>query len=187
MNLIITEKGNGIATEYRFNKDFDTWKALPKKVTLPKKVKVVTEEGNESLPYSGHSKETTKETYQKKDYVPRSSEHRPDPRVSEILKFYGEEYKRLLGVSPKIVRGKDGSLAKQLIALLETDHPGESVSRARGLITKFLTTSDDFTRKTGKDFGVFFSQLNKLRTGSVSGVVDNSKIDFPRVSGYVTL
>lgn len=57
MNLItekgnaVTEKGNSICKVYEINKDFDTWKPLPKKVTpLPKKVISVTEKGNEALP-----------------------------------------------------------------------------------------------------------------------------------------
>jgi len=60
--IIVTKKDNGI-TSYGFNKDFDQWKPLPKKVTLPKKVKIVTQKGKESLPKKLHTKETnTKET-----------------------------------------------------------------------------------------------------------------------------
>lgn len=71
LNLIITEKGKGSITEkgkaisyiYEFNKDFDSWQPLPKKVTLPKKVKSITEKGNKPLPKKG----TTKDTIQKKE------------------------------------------------------------------------------------------------------------------------
>src|SRR3972149_4849940 len=52
---IITLKGNATANIYAFNKDFDTWKPLPKKVTI-------TLKGNDSLPLRGHTKEkNTKE------------------------------------------------------------------------------------------------------------------------------
>ena len=69
MNLV-TEKGNEVANIYRFNKDFDTWKPLPKKVTLPKKVMTVTEKGNASLPKKVHTKEnTTKDNITKEMYV----------------------------------------------------------------------------------------------------------------------
>lgn len=76
LNLIITEKGKGGVTEkgkaisynYEFNKDFDTWRPLPKKVTLPKKVKGITEKGNKPLPKKGTTKEK-KETIQKKRSV----------------------------------------------------------------------------------------------------------------------
>jgi phage replication O-like protein O len=46
----VTEKGNELGKIFEFNKDYDTWKPLPKKVTLPKKVKTVTEKGNVPLP-----------------------------------------------------------------------------------------------------------------------------------------
>lgn len=51
MNLIVvTEKGNGIATRYAIQKDYEKWKPLPKKIALPKKVTTVTEKGNSPLP-----------------------------------------------------------------------------------------------------------------------------------------
>jgi phage replication O-like protein O len=65
MHLIITEKGNELHTSYCINKHYNTWKPLPKKVTLPKKVIGGTEKGNKPLPNSVHSKETTKETISK--------------------------------------------------------------------------------------------------------------------------
>ena len=51
MNLItVTKKGNQVISTYCFNKDYETWKSLPKKVTLPKKVISVTKKGNKPLP-----------------------------------------------------------------------------------------------------------------------------------------
>lgn len=69
--ITVTENGNAFVKVYKFNKDYDQWKplpkkkivtekgntaeiindsALPKKVTLPKKVISVTEKGNKPLP-----------------------------------------------------------------------------------------------------------------------------------------
>ena len=63
MNLI-TEKGNAIANIYRFNKDFDSWKPLPKKITLPKKEMIIAEKGNLPLPKKVHTKDIlTKDTF----------------------------------------------------------------------------------------------------------------------------
>lgn len=45
-----TQKGNDTIVTYGFQKDYDKWHALPKKVTLPKKVKHVTQKGKETLP-----------------------------------------------------------------------------------------------------------------------------------------
>lgn len=61
MNLII-KKDNGKIPTYRFNKDFDTWKPLSKKITIIKK-------DNESLSKKIH----TKETIQKKTIAETSS------------------------------------------------------------------------------------------------------------------
>jgi len=65
MNLIVTQKGNKNGISYGINKHFSTWKSLPKKVTLPKKVMTVTQKGNKPLPKKGTTKETTKETITK--------------------------------------------------------------------------------------------------------------------------
>jgi len=54
MKLIIQIDNDDINI-YRFNKDFDDWKPLPKKVTLPKKVMTVTQKGNASLPKKVHT------------------------------------------------------------------------------------------------------------------------------------
>lgn len=64
MNLI-TEKGNKITNIYSINKDFQSWKPLPKKVTLPKKVKSITEKGNESLPKKVHTIDNIQKTITK--------------------------------------------------------------------------------------------------------------------------
>lgn len=66
MNLIVTKKGNDHGNFYRINKKYQTWKPLPKKVTLPNKVIGVTKEGNKSLPIMGHTIDNyTKDTITK--------------------------------------------------------------------------------------------------------------------------
>lgn len=66
MKLIITKKGNNKYTTYCFNKNYDTWKSLPKKEIFPKKETNITQKGNKSLPKSRHTKESiTKETITK--------------------------------------------------------------------------------------------------------------------------
>jgi len=46
----ITQKGNSKTTSYSFQKNYDKWKPLPKKVTLPKKIISVTKKDNLALP-----------------------------------------------------------------------------------------------------------------------------------------
>ena len=65
---LFTQKGNDTAVTYGFNKNYAEWLPLPKKVTLPKKVKHVTQKGKETLPkkVTPPLKETiTKETITK--------------------------------------------------------------------------------------------------------------------------
>lgn len=66
MNLIITQKGNPHGNIYRINKDFDTWKPLPKKVTVTNKGNEHYQKRKSALPKKVHTKETiTKETITK--------------------------------------------------------------------------------------------------------------------------
>ncbi|KAB0668954.1 replication protein [Oryzomonas sagensis] len=57
MNMIVTQKGNAKGTSYGINKNYNTWLLLPKKVTLPKKVIIVTQKGNLPLPKKVNTKE----------------------------------------------------------------------------------------------------------------------------------
>jgi phage replication O-like protein O len=78
---LFTQKGNDTEITYGFQKDYNLWRALPKKVTLPKKVIDVTQKGNLTLPKKVHTKERlTKETIQKKEKIPYGS----------IMGFYNE-------------------------------------------------------------------------------------------------
>lgn len=60
--IIITENGNAPAKVYRFNKNYDEWKPLPKKVILPKTVISVTENSKASLPKTVPTKDTNTKT-----------------------------------------------------------------------------------------------------------------------------
>lgn len=76
--IIVAEKGNDKAKVYKFNKDYDKWEPLPKKVTLPKKEIGVAEKGNTSLPKKVPTKENcTKETITKE--TPEARAPLPDP------------------------------------------------------------------------------------------------------------
>lgn len=76
MNIIIQIDKENI-TIYQFNKDFDTWKPLSKKITqgkvLSKKIMPIIEKDNESLSKKIHTKDNIKETITK-DISERSSQ-----------------------------------------------------------------------------------------------------------------
>ncbi len=74
---LITKKGNSAAVEYAINKHFGTWKPLPKKVTLPKKVMGITKKGNLPLP----KMDTTKETITKETFTKETKAKKPPPQT----------------------------------------------------------------------------------------------------------
>jgi phage replication O-like protein O len=55
--ITITENGNAHAKVYKFNKNYDQWIPLPKKVKLPKTVINITENSNKPLPKTVPTKE----------------------------------------------------------------------------------------------------------------------------------
>lgn len=114
---LITKKGNKIAAEYAINKHFDTWKPLPKKVTLPKKVKVITEKGNLPLP----KKDTTKENITKEIKERKESEILPSDYYQKTLKALGLP-------STGIISPKDHTV---LIALLKDNCNFDDIEQAR--------------------------------------------------------
>lgn len=88
MNLV-TQKGNAIANIYSFNKDYDTWKPLPKKETLPKKEISVTQKGKNRNPKSDIQKIITKDTITKDIVATPKIEN----RVSEFFESTEDQEK----------------------------------------------------------------------------------------------
>ena len=83
MNLI-SQKANDIANIYSINKDFQSWKPLPKKQTFPKKQMTITQKANESLPKKLPTIDNIQKTLLQKTiktYCPNSDE----VRLSELL------------------------------------------------------------------------------------------------------
>lgn len=69
---LITKKGNATANIYRFNKDFDTWKSLPKKGIITKKGNPDYQKRKSPLPKIGHTIDTiTKDTITKEKILER--------------------------------------------------------------------------------------------------------------------
>lgn len=179
MNLIfIAKEGNGKVSKYRINKDFDTWKPLPKKGTLPRMAMSVAKEGNESLPKKGPSKETTKETYSKEicDTPPSEGRHgvpkrETDSRITRIREYYRMHFNELFNQTPNIHNGKDSKLLKSLFATLDKDFPDreEAEAEMERLIDRFLTSEDPFIKNTGRTIGVFQSCFQQIRRPKKKG------------------
>ena len=153
-NIIsIVKKDNGISS-YGFNKDFDTWKPLPKKITLLKNIKGGVKKDNESLSILTHTKETIqKKTIQKKYIL---------PDVKLFIDFYHTIFKEKFGSSPMIQGAKDGSIVKRLLK----QNPLEEL---KILLLRMFDSDDSFILGSGYTIGVFQSQINKLKIGQKSG------------------
>lgn len=109
MNLIVTQKGNGIAKEYGLNKHFETWNPYPKKVTYPKMVTSIPQNGNASYPKMVPTKDTTTKDTTTKDTLSDSArslssqflatlpETKMKARITEAdLRKWGEAFDNLL-------------------------------------------------------------------------------------------
>jgi hypothetical protein len=64
----VTHMGNELIPTYCFQKDYELWKPLPKRVTLPNRVMTVTHMGNDHYPYDRPQKQLLQKTL--KAYAP---------------------------------------------------------------------------------------------------------------------
>lgn len=117
MNLI-TQKDNDIASVYSINKDYTSWKPLPKKVTLPKKVITITEKGNESLPKKVHTIDKNKETITKEIVLPSIISQESWDKWIEHKKKQKKPmtpYAKELAISKLTKLHKEGHLPKDVV------------------------------------------------------------------------
>ena len=89
--ISITKKGNGISG-YAIQKDFEKWKALPKKVTLPKKVKGVTKKGKKTQEIV-----TKKGTHKRHNIKPSFTKLSREEEKLEFLVQYGNKVNLSIG------------------------------------------------------------------------------------------
>ena len=97
---IVAKKGNKHIPSYRFNKNYNQWKVLPKKVTVAKK-------GNKVLPKKGPTKDSiTKDTFLS-DSI--------EIRLSELL------FNLILKNNPKAKKPNFQSWAKEIDLMIRID------------------------------------------------------------------
>lgn len=164
----IPEFGTCNTTQYRFNKDFDTWKPLPKKGRPEKRT--CPEKGKKSYPNSGHTKDNIKRKNtggdsEKSEPPQKTSERKTDPRIAACFQWYSEEHKRTRGHSPLIDGGKDGGLVKKLLAVLDKDGTPEAAEEElKRIVTAMFESRDEFIRRSGYTIGVLYSCFQKIRS-----------------------
>ncbi len=135
---------------YGFQKDFDKWVVVLKKIPSPQKETIGSmERDNRIVPKKIHTKDiTTKAKYKDKILS--------NPQIKTFLDFYFEEFKNHFGTPPLIQGGKDGKITQRLLRIIPVDD-------LKYLLSIFFQSSDKFIKQSGYTLGVFESQINKLR------------------------
>lgn len=160
MNMI-TEKGNGDTNIYSLNKDFESWKPLPKKVTLPKKVIEITEKGKKSLPKKVHTiNNNTIDTFTKDINTtvpsPRVTEKgNTSPEVKLFIDHAFTTFQDAFREKLHIDGAKDGAIVKKLLRTYELE-------KLKSLWDVFLKSDDPFILQAGYSIGIFKVKINKL-------------------------
>lgn len=159
---LFTKKGKDIVITYGFQKNYNHWLSLPKKVTLPKKVKDVTQKGNLTLPILDTTKDTiTKDTITKDTILPDSIEYR---LANYLLKF-------ILNRNPKHKKPNIQSWTKHIDLMLRIDK--RQVEDIRAVIKwcqidSFWQNNILSTKKLREKFDQLFLKMQEFnpKTGS---------------------
>jgi len=141
---LITKKGNALGNSYRINKDFDTWKPLPKKETLPKKEMTITKKGNNHYQKQDIQKKVLKETITKEKEL---------MLISEFESFWA--------IYPKKVKKKDALKAWLKIK------PDEELLNKISDALKQQKKSADWIKEKGKYIPYPASWLNGERWNDI--------------------
>ena len=172
---IVTNRGNKIG----INKDYSQWQKLPRGVSSHSKLPIgasgvtkggsqVTNRGKKQLPIGGNTKDSLKETKQKK--LLKDIER--NPNVKKFIDYYHNTFLDRFNEKPMIDGGKDGKIIKSLLGTYEFDI-------LKDLLGRFFNSTDPFILQSGYTIGVFKSQINKLIAGL--------KVDPKTASRYLTV
>ncbi len=119
----ITRIGNDYGITYGFQKDYEKWKALPKRATLPKQVMSVTQTGNEPLPKQVPTKETSKNTITK------------EKDLWSIFMMFWEVYPKKVGRKAAYkawLKAKDKPSIEKILSSLEAQKKSDQWKKESG-------------------------------------------------------
>lgn len=105
-----------------------------------------------------------------------NSEKKVEPRPASphnaVIVHFKTRYEAYAGVKWHVDGGKVGSLVKSLLVTFETPE------RLCDLIDKFFDQpADDFIADAGRDFGIFYSQVNRLAAATEKAAVGGGAVD----------
>lgn len=154
MNIIIIKKDNQDINNYKFNKHFDTWKPLSKKIiiikkdnpALSKKIIGVIKKDKEQKKLL-QKKITTKETIIERN-----------PNISIFIKYFYDKFLEITGRKYMVQGGKDGKTIQRLLGTY-------TINELKDLCDKFFESTDEFVLKAGFSIGIFNSIVHKIISG----------------------
>ncbi len=152
---------------YRLNKDFETWKASKQNITSKENItRASKEKPTRVVSKTLHTKESIKETIQKKNTLgepngipPKPKQIKPtNPEVKTFIDWYSDRFLSIFSERPVISGGKDGVTVKGLLNAY-------GLERLKELAEAFFNSDDEFISKAGYSLGIFKTQINKLLSG----------------------
>lgn len=125
MNLItVTKKDNAISLIYCINKDYSTWRPLPKKKTLSKKLMTVNQKANKSFPKKLPSKDTNAKNTITKERSPNITSRENIEKEKELdIAYEAYREKQVKSFKENLPHGKEESLYQKATACYQQKHP----------------------------------------------------------------
>jgi phage replication O-like protein O len=147
LNIIISKKANDNITSYRFNKDFDTWKPLAKKLIVSKKA-------NASLAKKRHTKETNT-----KEILSSNDDKKLNQDVKSIIDYWFVKWQGVYGTKPIVSGGKFTKVAKPVIKAV-------GLEKSKKVCDSYFLTDNEMYRKQSWGFMTMMSSevFNSLLT-----------------------
>jgi phage replication O-like protein O len=157
MNLVtqkgnkVPQKGNCERVTYSFNKDYETWKKLPKKGTVPHNGKRVTNKGKTVTHNGAYNIQSTKDNLQKTT----SSDLKKSDKTEfkEFVEWWMREYHNRFAVKYDFKPGKDGAIIKRLLSTF-------GLPLLKTMAELYLADDDEFVIKNGYSLGLFSTKSN---------------------------
>lgn len=134
---------------YGFQKDFEKWHPVPKKLPSP-------QSHTRGSPKNHTKGSPGNHTYKRKETNKTKEKTLSNPEIKIFLDYYHQEFLSRFGVPPIIQGGKEGKIIQGLLKKIPLDN-------LKTLLQKFFTSSDKFISQSGYTLGVFRSQIQKLQ------------------------
>jgi len=202
MRLLLPKKVTGSGLSYCFNKDYEQWRPLPKKVTpkrgvpkkgnrvYPKKVtEVLPKMGTKVLPKMVHTKETLKDSKDtiQKTFLPAKPDVVDPDSISPshhkaAVDYWHEKYLDEIGFKYTKFDGKEGKHVKEMLEIF-------TLRQFKCLVDYILTTNADPWIADGRRtipilYSIRDSIVQRLKNGKPTGTA-KSRANLDAMAEYL--